>query len=70
MDGAYLSEVLVADGLALTVSVPPENRLTPCLLSIEWSARMSRVGVLVFRSFTGESKSLIQMVAFIIVLAW
>ena len=45
MDGTYLSEVLVADGLALTVSVPPENRLAPCLLSIEWSARMSRVGV-------------------------
>jgi hypothetical protein len=27
MGEAYLGEVLVAEGLALTVSVPPENRL-------------------------------------------
>ena len=54
MDRAYLSEVLVADGLALTVSVPPENRLTPCLLSIEWSARMARVGIWSLVSYPRE----------------
>ena len=45
MGEAYLGEILVAEGLALTVSVPPENRLVPCLLSTEWSARMSGIGV-------------------------
>ena len=45
MGERYLGEMLVAGGLALTVSVPPENRLVPCLLSTEWSARKSRIGV-------------------------
>ncbi|MEC8126440.1 MAG: thermonuclease family protein [Pseudomonadota bacterium] len=45
MGKAYLGEVLIAEGLALTVSVPPENRLVPCLLSTERSARLSRIGV-------------------------
>ena len=45
MGEAYLGEVLVAEGLALSVSVPPENRLVRCLLSTEWGARMSRIGV-------------------------
>jgi endonuclease YncB( thermonuclease family) len=45
MGDAYLGEVLVSEGLALTVSVPPENRLVACLTSIEWGARQSRIGV-------------------------
>ena len=45
MGQAYLGEVLVSEGLALTVSVPPENRLVPCLKSTEWNARKSRLGV-------------------------
>ncbi len=45
MGEAYLGEVLVAEGLALTVSVPPETSLVQCLLSTEWGARMSRIGV-------------------------
>ena len=57
--GAYLGEEVV-DGLALAVSVPPENRLTPCLLSIEWSARMPRVGVWSLGHLPRESKNLIK----------
>lgn len=45
MGQAYLGDVLVSEGLALTVSVPPENRLVPCLKSTEWNARKSRLGV-------------------------
>jgi endonuclease YncB( thermonuclease family) len=45
MGEAYLGEVLVSEGLALTVSVPPENRLVPCLTSLEWNARKSRLGL-------------------------
>jgi endonuclease YncB( thermonuclease family) len=45
MGEAYLGEVLVSEGLALTVSVPPENRLVACLTSTEWDARKSRIGV-------------------------
>jgi endonuclease YncB( thermonuclease family) len=45
MGQAYLGEVLVSEGLALTVSVPPENRLVRCLTSSEWNARKSRLGV-------------------------
>ena len=45
MGDAYLGEVLVSEGLALTVSVPPENRLVACLTSTEADARKSRFGV-------------------------
>ena len=45
MGQTYLGEVLVSEGLALTVSVPPENRLVPCLKSTEWNARKFRLGV-------------------------
>ena len=42
---SYLGEVLVAEGLALTVSIPPENRLVACLLDLEWQARDAKRGV-------------------------
>lgn len=45
MGESYLGEVLVAEGLALTVSIPPENRLVACLLDLEWQARDSKQGV-------------------------
>ncbi len=45
MGEKYFGEMLVAEGLALTVSVPPEDRLVSCFLSIESSARKSRIGV-------------------------
>ncbi len=39
LTGEYLGELLVAEGLALTVSVPPQSTLVSCLSSIEWDAR-------------------------------
>jgi endonuclease YncB( thermonuclease family) len=42
---SYLAEVLVAEGLALTVSIPPENRLVGCLFDLEWQARDAKRGV-------------------------
>ncbi len=45
MGDSYLGEVLVAEGLALTVSIPPENRLVVCLLDLEWQARAGKRGV-------------------------
>tara|TARA_E500000081_G_scaffold148096_1_gene173153 strand:+ start:397 stop:1275 length:879 start_codon:yes stop_codon:yes gene_type:complete len=45
MGESYLGEVLVAEGLALTVSIPPENRLVACLLDLEWQARDAKRGV-------------------------
>lgn len=41
----YLGEILVAEGLALTISIPPENRLVACLSDLEWKARYAKRGV-------------------------
>ena len=40
----YLAELLVSEGLALVISVPPESSLVSCLSPIEWSARKARKG--------------------------
>ena len=44
LDNKYLGELLVYEGLALAVSVPPQNKLASCLSSIEWVARKARKG--------------------------
>ena len=44
LDNKYLGELLVYEGLALTVSVPPRSKLVSCLSSIEWAAREARKG--------------------------
>lgn len=44
LDNKYLGELLVSEGLALVVSVPPRNKLVSCLSSIEWAARKARKG--------------------------
>ena len=43
-DNKYLGELLVYEGLALAVSVPPQTRLVSCFSSIEWAARKARKG--------------------------
>ena len=44
LDNKYLGELLVYEGLALVVSVPPQNKLASCLSSLEWAARKARKG--------------------------
>lgn len=44
LDNKYLGELLVHEGLALTVSVPPQSKLVSCLSSIERAAREARKG--------------------------
>ena len=43
-DNKYVGELLVSEGLALAVSVPPQNKLVSCLSSLEWVARKARKG--------------------------
>ena len=45
LNNRYLGELLVAEGLALAVSVPPQSALVSCLLSIEEDARKARKGI-------------------------
>ena len=44
LDNKYLGELLVWEGLALAVAVPPQSKLASCLFSIEWTARKARKG--------------------------
>ncbi|HAN80953.1 MAG: hypothetical protein CMD54_00160 [Gammaproteobacteria bacterium] len=43
-DNRYLGELLVAEGLALAVAVPPQSTLAGCLSFIEGDARKARKG--------------------------
>ncbi len=45
LGSSYLAESLVAEGLAITVSIPPENRLVSCLFDYEREARLQKRGV-------------------------